>query len=366
MCILAVCSRGDIELMLENYQRLAQTRDPVARSQLIRQVSAAYADQSARAPSSVERDLFSSIVLDLYDQLSDDVRMDIVVRLARTDRITSTLAARLAREDIYMSELLLEHSPCLDEDTLLDLARHRDMQCRQAIARRKSLTCKLVDALISCNNKAVLLTLLRNGDTQFSHNALVVSTIRARSEEDILFEIADRCLLDERFSENLCDLIEAGCPFMTGHFKQVVLSGELDQYVAQLKRHTATPDLAIDGKQFSRHEAHISIASGDLSFETVLRVLLEEDDRDGVIWFLSRRFNISPDGMTSLLMSRADASLSRMMSRTGISESFYKSFLMARDRWLGCIKRSYMDELRRFRALIADRNVVDLDMLDIT
>ncbi|WP_350333252.1 DUF2336 domain-containing protein [Coralliovum pocilloporae] len=349
--------------MLEDYKRLAETKDPVARSRLIRQVSAAYADRSANNPSPVERELFSSIVLDLYDQLSDDVRMDIVVRLARTDRITPALAARLAREDIYMSELLLEHSPCLDDQTLLSIARDRDSACKQAIARRTALSAIVVDALISTDLKPVLLALLRNRGALFTQNAVLVSTIRAQGQDHLLFEIADRCLIDDGFSTQLCTLIESGCPFLSAAFKQAVLDGELGHYVEQLDRHTASTEISIGDETFSRHEAQVSIASGDLSFESVLQLLLNDDDRDGVVWFLSRHLNISPDGMSNLLMSRADASLSRMMSGTGVSEQFYKHFLMTRDRWLGRTRRSYMDDMRRFRQLVAEREKVDLDEL---
>ncbi|MBL6432002.1 MAG: hypothetical protein HPM95_16135 [Alphaproteobacteria bacterium] len=51
-------------------------------------MSAQYADKLEREPSDTERFLFSSLVLDVFDQLDHSVRLDIVVRLARTDRIT--------------------------------------------------------------------------------------------------------------------------------------------------------------------------------------------------------------------------------------------------------------------------------------
>ena len=72
-------------MIRDRLEELARTQEPSARSELVRLLSAQYADKLEREPTDAERHLFSGLVLDVFDQLDHSVRLDIVVRLARTD-----------------------------------------------------------------------------------------------------------------------------------------------------------------------------------------------------------------------------------------------------------------------------------------
>ena len=77
--------------ILQQFEQLAKVKDVAARSLLIRKLTAEYARRTGEAPSDMERQLFSALVLDLYDQIDLSVRRDIITLLARTNHISTPL-----------------------------------------------------------------------------------------------------------------------------------------------------------------------------------------------------------------------------------------------------------------------------------
>ena len=65
----------------------------------MRKVAAEYVRRTGHEPTDAERELFSSLVLDLYDQIDLSVRRDIITLLARTRHISTPLAEKLAGEE---------------------------------------------------------------------------------------------------------------------------------------------------------------------------------------------------------------------------------------------------------------------------
>ena len=118
--------------------------------------------EPGRPPSDSERELFSLLVLDLYDQIDLSVRRDIITLLARTRHISSSLAERLASENDEMVSTLYEYSPMLSQETLLKAARERSESVLRAIARRQRVPEPVVDALMARGENKVVSELLRN------------------------------------------------------------------------------------------------------------------------------------------------------------------------------------------------------------
>ena len=118
----------------DQLEQLARIREPEARSKLIRTLVGEYARSEEHEPTPVERELFSRIVLSVFDQLDRDARYELVVRLAKTDRIISDLADRLTQEDYDLSEPVIECSPVISQTALMHLSKGRKQ--RQARVSR--------------------------------------------------------------------------------------------------------------------------------------------------------------------------------------------------------------------------------------
>ena len=173
------------ENIVDQFQTLAREKDPSARSLLVRKVAAEYVRRTGHEPTETERELFSSLVLDLYDQIDLSVRRDIITLLARTRHISTPLAEKLAGENDELVTTLYEYSPMLSQETLLQAARERSESVLRAIARRQRVPEPVVDALMSRGQNEVVCELLRNLGSDFSSNALLLCAIICQTSLEI-------------------------------------------------------------------------------------------------------------------------------------------------------------------------------------
>ena len=111
-------------MLREQLEQLARIKEPEARSKLIRTLVGEYARSEDHEPTEMERELFSRIVLSVFDQLDRAARYELVVRLAKTDRIIPDLADRLAQEDYELSEPVIECSPMISQNGLMQIAKN--------------------------------------------------------------------------------------------------------------------------------------------------------------------------------------------------------------------------------------------------
>ncbi|MDN3719918.1 DUF2336 domain-containing protein [Roseibium salinum] len=157
---------------------------------------------------------FSRIVLSVFDQLDRAARYELVVRLAKTDRIIPDLADRLAQEDYELSEPVIECSPMISVDALMQIAKSGGNDKRLSVARRSGLNEEITDTLIARSSRNVVHALLDNPDVPFSVKGTLALLIFANSEAEVLAGIAKRALKDEEFLQTQIDILETNCPLI--------------------------------------------------------------------------------------------------------------------------------------------------------
>lgn len=345
--------------VLHRFEKLAQVREPRARSVLIRSISDEYvkhlANQSNdddRAVNQAASQLFSSIVLDLYDQIDTSVRRDIIILLARTEYISSSLAARFAQEPDAHVRPLFEHSPKLNTDILLEAVRTRDEAVLMSIAKRKQVPEDLVDAMLARAFAPVNGQLLRNPGARFSTNALLVCAIACQSSLEFQALVADRCLKDELFFANLHKQIRGGCPFLPNRFSRAILELELDAYIKTIGEIEQNGNLELDGEFLTREEVSVQVNIGTLTFDSLLNSLIEGERMKDIIWFLNREPNISMKSMKRLLLAENLAGLSRLLCQQGVKTKTYEALLNLRDKWYKLPPRNHFHELHSYKVML--------------
>lgn len=92
-------------------------------------------------------------------------------------------------------------------------------------------------------------------------------------------------------------------------------------------------DIELDGVHYSRHEASIQIANGEVSFDAILRKLFEDARVDAAIWLIARKINQADDVVADTLRSDADGAIMRLVLQTGFDDKTYRDFLKARCVW---------------------------------
>nr|MEC9421088.1 DUF2336 domain-containing protein [Pseudomonadota bacterium] len=140
----------------------------------------------------MERELFSRIVLSVFDQLDRAARYELVVRLAKTDRIIPDLADRLAQEDYELSEPVIECSPMISQNGLMQIAKNGGNDKRKSTAKRPDLSEEMTDTMIARASRDVVHELLHNMAAPFSVRGTLALLIFANTEADVLAGIARR------------------------------------------------------------------------------------------------------------------------------------------------------------------------------
>ncbi|WP_428650586.1 DUF2336 domain-containing protein [Roseibium sp.] len=337
-------------MIREQLEQLARIKEPEARSKLIRTLVGEYARSDDHDPSEAERELFSRIVLSVFDQLDRAARYELVVRLAKTDRIISDLADRLAQEDYELSEPVIECSPMISQVALMTLAQKGGNDKRLSVARRTDLNEEVTDTLIARSSRDVVHALLNNIRAPFSVKGTLALLIFANTEAEVLAGIAKRALKDEDFLETQMLVLETNCPLIPAPLKRALESGDLERLAMTIEDLQREGDIELDGMHYSRHEASIQIANGELSFDAILRTLFEQSRMDAAIWLISRKISLADEVVVDTLKSDADGAIMRLMLQTGIDEKTYRDFLKSRCEWLDRSTRSIPELVMRYKS----------------
>jgi len=309
---------------------LARLQDRAARSRLITELVAEYSRTATAAPTPLERDLFSSIVLLVFDDLDRHARFELVVRLAKTDRISPDLADRLAREEFELSEPVLLHSPVLSETTLLRTIRTGGDAHRLAIASRPLLSEKVCDALIANGSDEVVLALLSNGSSALSVKAALALLIRADTSESILSAMAWRAQSDTGFYDMLQIALETGCPLIPERLSAALKADTLDTLTSSAGRHHSAAAINRNKARYSDHEAIIEVASGEISVDTLLFTLVKQDRLEAASWLLAHQLKLHRSTVEKMLTSNADGTIMKLMLESDVSPRTYRAFLDAK------------------------------------
>ncbi len=335
--------------MKNELEHLAKIKEPEARSQLVRMLVSQYSQAVDREPNENEKELFSNIVLCVFDQLDRDTRYELVVRLAKTDRINTELAHRLAQEDIELSEPVITHSPVISLETLKQIARRGPEAKREAMAKRADLTEDITDTLVAKSARKVVHMLLKNPDVPFSDRAVIAMMIFANTEAEMLASMAERAMNDARFRQTQEAIVESHEPLVPAPLARALRKDELAKLTRNIQIQADNDEVTIDGVAYCRHEASVQIANGELSFDAILKTLCEQNRMDVAIWHIARKLSMKPDLVRDALKSDSDGAVMLLMLQTGIDDRTYRVFLKTRCAWLDRSTRSVPDMVMRFK-----------------
>jgi uncharacterized protein (DUF2336 family) len=105
--------------------------------------------ESLPHPSRSELRQFAELFGPLFTASSEEARRQAVAALSQCRTVPTTVAFFIAGQPIAIAAPFLAASPCLDDDTLIAVARMQGAAHVRAIVRRENLSPKVVDALVS-------------------------------------------------------------------------------------------------------------------------------------------------------------------------------------------------------------------------
>lgn len=142
--------------------------DPGRRATAVRQISALFVQGAARFGAE-HVELFDDVLTRLVPDTDFDLRGELAEQMAALANAPPQLVKRLAREqEIRIAGPLLRQSAQIDDDALLELARHRGQPHLMAIAQRGRLAAPLTDVLVRRGDRDVVRRVAGNAGADFS------------------------------------------------------------------------------------------------------------------------------------------------------------------------------------------------------
>ncbi|MDX1541817.1 MAG: DUF2336 domain-containing protein, partial [Geminicoccaceae bacterium] len=125
----------------------------------------------------------------LVKDVEKSVRAALAHAVATSKSLPPAIAQKLARDEIEVAQPILENSPVLDDEQLIEIVRTHAMQYALAVAGRQNVAARVCEALIDTGESVVVARVVGNETSQLSQATL----------ERIIDDYAD----DERVQERL-------------------------------------------------------------------------------------------------------------------------------------------------------------------
>jgi uncharacterized protein (DUF2336 family) len=160
-------------------------------------------------PNHVE--LFDELLIDLVPFTETIARAELAERLSLLANAPRALVGQLAREnEILVAAPILRHSPVIDEQALLEIARLKGQGHLLAMSERVSLSSDLTDVIISRGDRDVVRRAAGNAGAVFSEGGYSELIKRAGKDGVLTLTVGQRAdLSDTRLKELVAGSIDA-------------------------------------------------------------------------------------------------------------------------------------------------------------
>ncbi|PZO48116.1 MAG: hypothetical protein DCF16_16730 [Alphaproteobacteria bacterium] len=158
---------------------LTQANQPQARDALVNRLCDLVSWPESRIPAH-ERQLAADILVGLLRTSNVELRRRCAQGLSRINDAPKTLLRYLARDEITVAQTLLENGVGFDDSDLIATVRAGMAAHWLAIARRRSLSEPVADALLQTGDVEVIEVVLRNTGARLSTQAIDLAVGRAR------------------------------------------------------------------------------------------------------------------------------------------------------------------------------------------
>lgn len=158
---------------------LTEANEPRARTALVQRLCDLVSWPESRIPSH-ERQLAADVLVGLLRTSNTELRRRCAAGLTRVNDAPKSLLRYLARDDISVAQMLLEAGAGFDESDLIATVRAGVASHWLAIARRKTLSEPVTDALLQTGDVSVIEAVLRNANARLSTQGVDLIVARSR------------------------------------------------------------------------------------------------------------------------------------------------------------------------------------------
>jgi uncharacterized protein (DUF2336 family) len=135
---------------------------------------------------------FSELALRILPEANDSTKIYVASKLARHAHAPPAVLSSLIRADRTCALLIYEHALNLSLADQIGGARHRDLQCVLAVARRKGVSGEITEALIMRREPDIIAALVNNESATFSRSGIERIALFARHDVELVAKFSAR------------------------------------------------------------------------------------------------------------------------------------------------------------------------------
>jgi uncharacterized protein (DUF2336 family) len=190
-----------------------------------------------------ERNFAEEILRLVVHGAAERVRRALAVTLKSSSNLPSDVAARLANDIDAIALPILENSPSLSDEDLVEILEASEPARHMAIARRSNLSPIVTDAMCENSISSVITLALKNLTNHFTENGLEMAIDRFPSAEDMAMAMVERPILPINVAEKIAHKF----------------TGQIFDRLVEL--HQLPPQMAIDIATNTRERASIDLVA---------------------------------------------------------------------------------------------------------
>ena len=156
---------------------------------------------------SADRDLSLAVLQLLVRDVAKEVRQSLAQAIAESPELPAAVALRLVQDEFEVARPVLERSPVLSDDVLVDVVRTNAMQYALAVAGRERISEAVSEALVETRHQPVVLRLLGNAGAALSRRTTERVLEDHKSDKEVEARLIRRPELPHEVVERLVGMI---------------------------------------------------------------------------------------------------------------------------------------------------------------
>lgn len=293
--------------------------------------------------------IFGDIVLKVLGQLEDETRQALAKRVSDHTDTPRNLAVELAKDKFDIAEPMLENSPVLTSDDLVDIASSASMEHLGAIAGRDRVDQSVTRVLVDRGDSDVLTKVAENEGALFDQGSFLQLVERARALPEIQAALVDRKDLPSDAARELI-------PFLSKELSERIKSFGADHTIVQVMAERAAEEVAARARRVSENQEQSDamirdVQSGKADIDDAIRTFAHSDRAAELGILLAKVSKLPNAAVSGLIFSSSDKPLIILCRASGVSDGAFKDILTMRARRLRITGAELNDAIQRYASL---------------
>ena len=245
--------------------------DPEQKAALLWDLTEVFLD-SAKTCTGGDRDFFGELMEEITFSLETKLREELARKIAAEAHMPHRLIVRLANDEIPVARPVLELSPVLTDDDLVDISRNQSQDHLLAITKRDELSFRLTTVLAERGDDGVVTSLMQNPNAKLSAETMKQVMGRGTDADPITSELVRR---DDVPQEVLFALLKTASENVKREIEHKLTATDqdyLEEVVDGLKS-----ELDTSRQSLAKQRVDALIRRSALNETTILRFIREDE-----------------------------------------------------------------------------------------